>query len=595
MQIDTINKLERTNSCGELNESMLGKQIVIMGWVQNWRDHGGIVFIDLRDRTGIVQTVFNPALNNDIHAKAQNLRSEFVIAVKGEISTRPEGTENLTLATGKVEVIANELYILNTSQTPPFMIDNETNISEDLRLKYRYLDLRRPVLQEKMIFRHKVCMSVRNFLSQNNFLEIETPMLTKSTPEGARDYLVPSRLNPGKFYALPQSPQLFKQLLMVAGLDRYFQIVKCFRDEDLRADRQPEFTQIDMEMSFVNEESVIDISERMVKTIMADVVNKQVTIPFPRLTYDEAMSRYGSDKPDTRFGLEIVDVAEIVKKSSFKVFLDALEKKYQIKAICASGCASFSRKEIDDLTLFAGNFGAKGLAWMKVTENGVESSITKFFPEETQRALREKLSAKPGDLLLFAADNKKVVAAVLGNLRIHLAEKLKLIDNSKYNFLWVTNFPLLEYSDTDKRYVAMHHPFTSPNCQNIEDIFNQNPESIYARAYDLALNGTEIGGGSIRIHTTQMQKAMFKLLQIDENEMKERFGFLLEALDYGAPPHGGIAFGLDRLIAILTGTTSIREVIAFPKTQKAICLLTQAPSGVTDEQLKELSIKCIKG
>ncbi|MBI5206774.1 MAG: aspartate--tRNA ligase [Candidatus Firestonebacteria bacterium] len=595
MKIDISGDLERTNLCGELRDSMIGQTVIIMGWVQNWRDHGGVVFIDLRDRSGIVQTVFNPLISEEVHAKAHVLRSEYVIAVKGEVTKRPEGTENLSLSTGKIEVKAVELNILNTSKTPPFIIEDADEVGEDLRLKYRYLDLRRPILQGKLILRHRVCMGVRNFLSQNGFFEIETPMLTKSTPEGARDYLVPSRLNQGKFYALPQSPQLFKQLLMVSGMDRYFQIVKCFRDEDLRADRQPEFTQIDMEMSFVNEEKVMRISENMLKTILKDIFSLEVDSPIQRITYDEAIEKYGSDKPDTRFGIELTDVASIIKNSSFKVFLDALEKGDQVKAICAPGCASFSRKEIDDLTAYAGIFGAKGLAWMKVTEKGIESSITKFFPQETLNALREKLRAKTGDILLFAADKKKIVAEVLGHLRLSIAERMKLIDNTKYNFLWVTNFPLFEYSDTDKRYVAMHHPFTSPLYKNISELENTlDLSSIYARAYDLVLNGTEIGGGSIRIHTRQMQEIMFKLLKISSLEAEERFGFLLEALEYGAPPHGGIAFGLDRLIMLLTGAQSIREVIAFPKTQKGVCLLTQAPSPVTQEQLKELSIKCVQ-
>ncbi|MBI5417714.1 aspartate--tRNA ligase [Candidatus Poribacteria bacterium] len=592
MKIDTLGNLERSNLCGELRDIMVGQQVVVMGWVQNWRDHGGVVFIDLRDRTGIVQTVFNPEVNKEIHEKAQNLRSEFVIAVKGEVLSRPSGTENLSLPTGKVEIKALELYILNTSKTPPFILEDASSVGEDLRLKYRYLDLRRPVLQEKLILRHKVCISARNFLSQNDFFEIETPMLTKSTPEGARDFLVPSRLNQGKFYALPQSPQLFKQLLMVAGMDRYFQIVKCFRDEDLRADRQPEFTQIDMEMSFVNEEKVMNISEKMIKTILKEIFLIDIKDAFPRMSYAEAISRYGSDKPDTRFGLELVDVGDIVKNSTFKVFLDTLCKNGQVKAICATGCASFSRKDIDDLTAYAAVFGAKGLAWMKVTEKGVESSITKFFPQETLNALQEKLKAKVGDLFLFVADNKKVVAEALGHVRLNLANRLNLIDNSKYNFLWITSFPLLEYSQEDKRYVAMHHPFTSPNYKDIEELKqNQDIESITARAYDIVLNGTEIGGGSIRIHTRQLQEIMFNLLKISEEDANERFGFLLEALEYGAPPHGGIAFGLDRLIMILSSGSSIREVIAFPKTQKGICLMTQAPSDVAPEQMKELSIR----
>jgi aspartyl-tRNA synthetase len=588
--MDSLGALRRTHNCNTLGLDHLNQEVTLMGWVLRRRDHGGVIFIDLRDRWGITQIVFNPEINPEVHAKAHQVRSEWVLAVQGKVEARPGDMENPKLKTGAIEIMVGELRILNTSKTPPFPLDEEVEVSDTLRLQYRYLDLRRPEIGANMILRHKAAQAVRNFLSENGFLEIETPMLTKSTPEGARDYLVPSRVNAGKFFALPQSPQLFKQLLMMAGMDRYFQIVKCFRDEDLRADRQPEFTQIDMELSFVGEDDIMALAEGMISKLFQETKGIQVNPPFQRMQYAEAISRYGNDKPDTRFGLELVDLSETLRGCDFKVFNAALEKGGMIKAINAKGCGTFSRKDLDDLTNYAASFGAKGMAWIKVKEEEWQSPITKFFTQEEIEAMRQALNAEPGDLILFGADSAAVVHQVLSELRLELGRRLGLMDSKTYNFLWVTDFPLVEYDAERKRYVALHHPFTAPSEEDM-DLLESEPLKVRSRAYDLVLNGNEIGGGSIRIHDTAMQARMLKVLGIDAEEAEEKFGFLLRALEYGAPPHGGIAFGLDRLMMLLTGSSSIRDVIAFPKTQKATCPLTDAPSAVERKQLTELHLR----
>lgn len=582
--------MKRTDYCGALTKAKVDQHVVLQGWVHRRRDHGGLIFIDLRDREGIVQVVFNPQQSQEIHDRAHSLRSEYVLEVSGKVLPRPSGTENRELSTGEIEVHATNLTILNPSLTPPFSVDDEGEPSESLRLKYRYLDLRRRTVQQNFVLRHNLSRAVRRFLDQHGFLEIETPFLTKSTPEGARDFLVPSRLNAGAFYALPQSPQLFKQILMVSGFDRYYQIVRCFRDEDLRADRQPEFTQIDIEMSFIDREDILSLMEEMLREILLEAKGIRVESPFPRLTYQEAMDRYGVDKPDLRFGLELKDLSDIAARAEFKVFREAVEKKGRVRAINAKGLATLSRKELEELTEEATGRGAKGLAWMKVTPEGMEAPITKFFKPEMLKEIAERMEGAPGDLLLFIADKEKVVYEVLGHLRLVIASRLNLIDPKALKPLWVTDFPLLEYDETEKRYVAMHHPFTSPMDEDIP-LLTSDPTRARAKAYDIVLNGTEIGGGSIRIHRSDVQSKLFELLGIKKEEAESKFGFLLEALQYGAPPHGGIAFGFDRMTAILAGADSIRDVIAFPKTQKGICLMTNAPSDVDPKQLKELHIK----
>ena len=588
--MESMGALRRTHTCNDLGPDFLDRETILMGWVLRRRDHGGVIFIDLRDRWGITQIVFNPEINEAVHAKAHQLRSEWVIAVRGTVARRPAAMENHKLKTGAIEVLVHELRILNTSETPPFPLDEDIEVSDTLRLQYRYLDLRRPEIANNLVLRHQALQTVRSYLNDNSFLEIETPMLTRSTPEGARDYLVPSRVNAGKFYALPQSPQLFKQILMVAGMDRYYQIVKCFRDEDLRADRQPEFTQIDMELSFITEAEIITLVEGMIKNLFKAVRGIELQPPFAQMTYDEVMRRYGTDRPDTRFGLELVDLTETLRGCGFKVFQSAIEKGGVVKAINAKGCGGFSRKDLDDLTEFAGRFGARGMAWIKIKEDEWQSPITKFFSPEEIAAMATALDARPGDLILFGADQTRTVHQVLAELRLELARRLGLIEPGSFSFLWVTDFPLLEYDDEAKRYTAVHHPFTAPREDQL-DLLATDPGAVKSRAYDLVLNGSEIGGGSIRIHNPAMQQQIFEALGIDAEEAREKFGFLLRALELGAPPHGGIAFGVDRLMMLLTGSSSIRDVIAFPKTQKATCPLTDAPSPVARKQLTELHLR----
>jgi aspartyl-tRNA synthetase len=587
---DKLGNMRRTHTCCELGANDVGTEVVLMGWVQRRRDHGGVIFVDLRDREGITQVVFNPKVSPKVHEKAHVLRSEYVIGIRGKVEKRLEGMTNTKLKTGEIEVFVTELKIFNAAETPPFMIEDSVDVSENIRLQFRHIDLRRTLFQKNIINRHKASTSVRQYLNSRRFVDIETPVLTRSTPEGARDYLVPSRVNPGLFYALPQSPQIFKQLLMISGFDRYYQIVKCFRDEDLRADRQPEFTQIDMEMSFVGEDDVMDVTEGLMTKLFRDVLDIDPKTPFPRLSYEDAVDRFGLDKPDIRFDLELVNISDIVENAGFKVFADVVKKGGIVKALNAKGCIKFTRKEIDDLTELVAVYRAKGLAWIKVHEDSWQSPIAKFFNEDEKQALAQRIDMQPGDLVFFVADQPKVTNEALGNLRNFLGKKLGLIQENTFSFVWITRFPLLEYDENEKRYQALHHPFTAP-LEEDYDLLEKDPLSVKSRAYDLVLNGSEIGGGSIRIHQRKLQERVFAALGMDRKTYEEKFGFLLSALDSGAPPHGGIAFGFDRLAMILCGQSSIRDVIPFPKTQKAACLLTNAPSEADKAQLDELSLR----
>ena len=589
-QLDRLGDWQRSHDCGTLTDHQLGDEVTLMGWVATRRDHGGVIFVDLRDRYGITQVVFNPQHSATAHEKADALRSEFVIAVHGVVEQRPEGMRNPRLVTGAIEVNCDDLRILNASEAIPFQLDDQTEVGEETRLRYRYLDLRRTSMQQNLITRHRAYQATRGYLDREQFLEVETPFLIRSTPEGARDYLVPSRVNRGRFFALPQSPQTYKQLLMMAGFDRYFQIVKCFRDEDLRADRQPEFTQIDIEMSFVAEQDIMQMAESLTRHICAEVCELSLPEPFPRMTYAEAMNRFGSDKPDTRFGLELKGAEAAGRASDYKIFQSVLDSGGQVKGINAKGCSDLPRSRIDALIAFAQEHGAKGLSWIKHTDKGLEASIAKFFPDEAQQLLISCLESEPGDLLLLVADSPEMVTKVLGALRLELARQLELVAADTWHPLWVTEFPLLERDDEANRFVAKHHPFTSPMEEDVP-LMESDPGAVRARAYDLVLNGNEVAGGSIRIFQQQMQEQVFRLLAIDEQEARAKFGFLLDALTYGAPPHGGIAFGFDRLVAHLAGQSNIREVIAFPKTNKAVGLMEEAPGGVDEMQMRELGIR----
>ncbi|MCC6443149.1 MAG: aspartate--tRNA ligase [Armatimonadetes bacterium] len=598
--------LKRTHGCGTLGPGQIGQEVVLEGWVQRNRDHGGLIFIDLRDRSGIVQTVFNPETNPDAHDRADGLRSEYVVRFTGAVARRPDGTENPDLATGEVEVQVRSVEVLNAAKTPPFPITEEAEVDELVRLRHRYLDLRRPPMQRNLYVRHRAAKAIRDFLDGEGFWEIETPILLRSTPEGARDYLVPSRITAGEFYALPQSPQLMKQMLMVSGVERYFQLARCFRDEDLRADRQPEHTQIDMEMSFVERDDIFDVAERMMASMFRTVLGVEISIPFPCLSYTEAMARFGNDKPDLRFGMELVDFGDLAAGSGFRVFAQALSGGGQVKGLVAPGCAGYSRKQIDDLTTYAGAFGAKGLAYIALSPEGVRSPIAKFFTEERLRAIIDRAGAKEGDLILFVADRPEVVAESLARLRLHLGKTLGLIDLSAFRFEWIVDFPLFEYKPEDGRYTFMHNPVSAPFAED-EPLLDEGFESgvplghsdhpwSRARAlqYDLVLNGTEIASGSIRIHRPELQEKIFRILGITPEQARDRFGWFLRAFDYGAPPHGGIAPGFDRIVAIMVGSESIRDVIAFPKTASAACPLTEAPSPVDPRQLEELHIRVIE-
>lgn len=587
---ESMKGMHRSHRCTEVSSANIGETVTVMGWVQKRRNLGSLIFIDLRDRSGILQIVFDePKVGSEGFAKAGTLRSEFVVAVTGSVEKRAAAV-NENLKTGDIEVIASDIRILSESETPPFPIEENSQTKEDLRLRYRYLDLRRPDIQRNLMMKSKVAMLLRNFMEKEGFLEVETPILTKSTPEGARDYLVPSRVHPGTFYALPQSPQLFKQLLMCAGYDRYFQIARCFRDEDLRADRQPEFTQADMELSFVDVDDVIDVNERLLQYVFKEAIGIDVQLPIPRMSWQEAMDRFGSDKPDTRFGMELMDVSDIVKECGFGVFTGALEQGGSVRGINAKGQGAMPRKKIDKLVEFAKGYGAKGLAYLAVNDDGTyKSSFAKFMAEEELKALVEKMQGEPGDLLLFAADKNKVVWDVLGALRLELAKQLELLDKNQYNFLWITEFPLLEWSDEENRFMAMHHPFTMPMEEDWDKI-DSDPGAVRAKAYDIVLNGTELGGGSVRIHQNDIQEKMLEVLGFTKERAHEQFGFLLDAFAYGVPPHAGLAYGLDRMVMLMMKCDSIRDVIAFPKVKDASCLMTDAPNVVDDKQLEELAL-----
>lgn len=589
--METMAGMHRSCGCGRVTEKDCGKELTLAGWVNTRRDHGGLIFIDLRDRSGIVQVVMSPQYGEDAFHKAEDVRSEYVLAIRGIVRERSPETINPKMQTGKIEVVVSEMRVLNKAKTPPFYVEDGIDVDETVRLKHRYIDLRRPEMQRNLIMRHKIVHEMRQFLDAHDFLEVETPILTKSTPEGARDYLVPSRVNPGKFYALPQSPQLFKQLLMVSGLERYFQIARCFRDEDLRADRQPEFTQLDIELSFEDQDFILDLMEHMMQRIFKNVLNVDIQIPFKRITWDDAMNLYGSDKPDLRFDMHFYDISDLLRDTGFKVFRNVLDNGGIVKAITVKGDAAIPRRELDGLVDYVGNYGAKGLAWIGLNKDGsLKCQITKFLGEDKIREIGKFCEAENGDLILIIADKPKVVAQALGELRLEMARRMNLIDENEFCFRWVTDFPMFEYSEEDKRWVAEHHPFTAPRDEDVQYLLT-DPSKVYAKAYDMVLNGVEAGGGSLRIYQEELQEKVFKAIGITHEEAQEKFGFLLDAFRYGAPPHAGIALGLDRLVMLMLRLGSIRDVIAFPKTQSAIDQMTQAPSEVVDMQLKELHIR----